>query len=908
MTRLDMFKNEPVDRKIANICFILNNSPQSRLQGEIAFNCMPNLNLNAVCRWSSGFVKSPGQKEAITAYLIPFMSHFPLRRFFALFALCVWFIPLLSATGSSETKSLDLARGPGKAHLYRHGEVPKAVIVFASGDGGWTDWENQMADWLADAGWWVAGLNCRAYAQSDYDADLLSEDFQILAKSLDAPPGTPVFYGGWSMGATQAVAAAGTSRPPELKGLLLMSCGARGRYGLRLKDELGISPSGEGTFGLNEFNDSLDGLRIAQFHGSADFISSTAWIRSLEQTTALYELPSYNHGFDGPDVSFRPHLLKGLGWLLGDDTLAPENFHRALPFGLSSLWPAAALAIGLAFVFIFSRKHAIRILVAAVLLIGLINLLEAMMPKSADVIDWMQQWLPLGVSEDSRLMLLLSGISLIGLARGLYRRKKVAWWLAVVLLSISAGLHLVRAFDWHHSMAASVLLIPLIRWRKEFIAKSDAPSLRLGLIAAPVAFVALVIFGTINIHELGESGKLPEPVDWSRSAMASFTATLGIAGSPEGSGSADLDRFLGRLRFAGIGCGTVALLLLLRPVLAKRASLSTDEERRKASEIIDRHGRDPSDPFTLLPDKRYFFHPSGEGFVAYASWREMAVALADPICPDDLRQEMIDRFVAFCRSQDWTPLFYGTGNEHRALYEQANLITFKVGEDARIPLADFSLAGGRFQNLRTARNKAKKEGLTFRWYDPSAAVDHGLEAQLHLLSDAWLNSKSGGEMTFDLGSFSLADIRKRGCAVVLMPDGKVECFATWISYGNGTGRTLDLMRGRGSPGGIMDFLILESIDHFKTEHVTEISLGSAPLANTEPDPSQLSREERRVKIIFDHFDRFYRYKSLFDFKRKYHPAWQGRYLAYPPGTLLARIALAVAAVHLPGGFRGLIKS
>ena len=86
------------------------------------------------------------------------------------------------------------------------------------------------------------------------------------------------------------------------------------------------------------------------------------------------------------------------------------------------------------------------------------------------------------------------------------------------------------------------------------------------------------------------------------------------------------------------------------------------------------------------------------------------------------------------------------------------------------------------------------------------------------------------------------------------------------------------------------------------------SLGNAPLANTEEDPSQLSREERRVKVIFDRFDRFYRYKALFAFKRKYHPAWQGRYLAYPPGTLLARIGLAVAAVHLPGGFRGLIKS
>ena len=833
----------------------------------------------------------------------------PLRLLLLVFCLLLGFSPSRLLADASETKELDLARGPGKVHLYKQPGTPKAIIVFGSGDGGWTDWEDTMALWLAGEGWWVAGLNFRAYAEKDYDEDLLAEDFQLLAKSLEAPPGTPVFYGGWSMGAAQAVAAAGTERHENLAGLLLFSCGSRGRYGLRLKDELGIAPTGEGTFGLGEFNDNLNGLRIAQFQGGADFISSTAWIRSLNQTSALYEMSGYNHGFDGPDPKFKPELSKGLRWLTGDDSAAPETSHRALPFGLSKLWPAAALAIGLTLIFIFSRKHAIRILVSAVMLIGLINLLEAMMPKSGDVIDWMQQWLPLGVSEDSRLMLLLSGISLIGLARGLGRRKKVAWWLAVVLLTISAGLHLVRAFDWHHSVAASVLLIPLIRWRKEFTALSDTPSVRLGLKTAPLLFFALVVYGTINIHELGEAGKLPEPIDWGRAAMASFTSTLGLPGNPQGSGSSDaLDHFLGRFRFAGIACGTIVLFLILRPVLVKRQKAATDEERTKAAELIAKHGRDPSDPFTLLEDKHYFFHSSGEGFVAYASWRDMAVALADPICPAEIRQELIDQFVAFCLKQSWTPLFYGTGNEHRTLYEQAGLITFKVGEDARIPLAEFSLAGGKFQNLRTARNKANKEGLTFRWYDPSQGVDHGLEAQLHLLSDAWLNSKSGGEMTFDLGAFSLADIRRRGCAVVLRPDGKVECFATWIPYGGGKGRTLDLMRGRGSPGGIMDFLILESMDHFKTDGVTEISLGSAPLANTETDPDQLSREERRVKLIFDKFDKFYRYKSLFDFKRKYHPAWQGRYLAYPPGTLLARIGLAIAAVHLPGGFRGLIQS
>lgn len=814
-----------------------------------------------------------------------------------------------------EIKALELAKWEGAAHIYRSSEKPVAIMVFASGDGGWTDWEDQTCQWLAQAGWWVAGLDCYNYARGhDYDGDLLSHDFGVFAQSLNAPPGTPLFYGGWSMGAVQAVAAtqgegSDAIRPKDLKGLLIISGDVRGRYGLRDSDTLGVTPRGDGTFALSDFNDSVKGLRIAQFEGGADILSNSTWIRTLPEKTALYELPGYDHGFGGPEESFHPHLLRSLGWLMGDDSLGPE-VHKPLPFGLSPLWPLAALTIVLALIFIFSPKHALRLLVAAVLLIGVINLTEAMWSKSPRVIDWMQQWLPLGMSEDSRLLLVLSGVSLLGLARGLQRRKRMAWWLATILLATSAVLHLARAFDWHHSLASVVLLIPLIRWRREFVALSDAPSVRMGLTATPLIFFTLIVYGTLAIFSFGKSGKLEDPLDLPQSAKVAFHAVLAMSGGPDTSSSPEVDRFVGHLRFASLCCGTAIVLLLLRPVLARRSFLGTKEDRARAGAIAGQFGVDPTDPFTLLPDKRYYFHesPLGDGYVAYVVWRDMAVALGDPVGPEPIRGELVDGFCQFCHRQDWTPLFYGTRADSRGLYEPAGLVTFKVGEDARIPIAEFNLQGGKFQNLRTARNKAKKESLSFRWYDEKSGIDHGLEAQLKLVSDGWLASKKGGEMSFDLGSFSISDIRERGCSVILQPDGKVECFSTWIPYAGGKGRTLDIMRGRSSVSGVMDFLILESIDHFKLDGATEISLGNAPLANTETDPALLSREERRVKVLFERFDRFYGYKSLFDFKRKYHPAWQGRYLAYPPGTMLARIGLAVAAVHLPGGFRGLLRS
>ena len=63
-----------------------------------------------------------------------------------------------------------------------------------------------------------------------------------------------------------------------------------------------------------------------------------------------------------------------------------------------------------------------------------------------------------------------------------------------------------------------------------------------------------------------------------------------------------------------------------------------------------------------------------------------------------------------------------------------------------------------------------------------------------------------------------------------------------------------------------------------------------------------------MKFLFDNFDRFYGYKRLFNFKNKYQPDWQGRYLAYRPRVSLAMVGLAIAGVHLPKGFMGLLRS
>ncbi|WP_009963762.1 phosphatidylglycerol lysyltransferase domain-containing protein [Verrucomicrobium spinosum] len=811
---------------------------------------------------------------------------------------------------------IKLAHTTTSARLYEPDERPPvAVMVFGSGDGGWSAWEDAVSHWLRDAGVYVIGLDLREYAAKDYTAELLGRDMATLAAEAASRGGgddsTPVIYAGWSMGAVQAVpAAAWKERPAALKGIIMLSADSRGRFGLRASDELGVTPTGPGTFSLGDFTPAMAGLRVAQFHGGADFMASTAWIQSLKTPHELYVIGGANHGFDGPADEFAEDLLRGVHWVLGDDSAAAPPPEGELPFGLSPLWPVAALAIGLSIFFLVSKKHSIAVLAWAVTLMGLVDLLEALFQKPPTVLAWMEQWVPLGVTEKSRLLLLLSGLALLSLARGLRRRKHLAWLLVLVLLSVSVVLHLSRAFDWHHALAAAVLLIPLVRWRQQFVARSDAPSVRIaGLVAFSLAF-GLMIYGTVGIRQYSESGKVGAALSWADCLHGAGAAVFMQKSELDHDGGREVRGFLATLRTGSLLSSMLVLALLLRPVLAKRHPEATDDERERMTKIIAEYGRDPMDNFALLPDKRCFFTKDGKGLVTYALWRKYAVALADPICPPEGRAAAVAEFRAFCRNQDWQPIFYCVHVSNRPLYEEEDFVTFKVGEDARLDVAEFKLEGGKFQNLRTARNKARKGGLTFQWYDGTPHTDHGLEAQLTLISQEWLAHKHGGEMTFDLGAFSIDSIRKHGVAIVRNPEGRIETFATWLPYHQGKGRCLDLMRGRAEARDVLDFLIVEAIDHFKAQGVQEVSLGNAPLANVNAGDGQAleCRKERAVQFLFDNFDKFYGYKSLFNFKKKYQPEWQGRYIAYPPGVGLAMAGLAIAGVHLPKGFMGLVRS
>ncbi len=229
----------------------------------------------------------------------------------------------------AHTITLSLRRGPFGTYHFAPTGAARGVILFGSGDGGWGYFENRVCSLLARQSIYVVGIDCNKYAETDYDAATLTEDFATITQDVltrTKNPDLPVIYGGWSMGAVQAVAAAGgQSSPRNLIGLILLSMDKRGRYGLRLPDKVGIEPAGNGTFGVAEFTARVANLRVVQLSGADDWMNNTDWITGLKSAHRLVVLKNSNHDFNGADETFERDLVDGANWVLETKSSAGDQ-------------------------------------------------------------------------------------------------------------------------------------------------------------------------------------------------------------------------------------------------------------------------------------------------------------------------------------------------------------------------------------------------------------------------------------------------------------------------------------------------------------------------------------------------------------------------------------------------------
>lgn len=223
---------------------------------------------------------------------------------------------------SGEMLPLTLAGGPFDVPFFCAEDPPKGIIILGTGDGGWSYWEENVANHLLKNGFAIGGWDCRKFADSrTYDHAQLCAGFEaaVAAVRLRCDPAAklPVWYGGWSTGADQSVAAATSDkRPANLVGLLLAAPGTRGRYGITSSDLLGITPKGPDTYALAEMATKLGGLHVSQFIAGIDPLDDEECMSGHTGPKLLLTLPGLMHDMGGAGPEFLKKVDEAIEWSL----------------------------------------------------------------------------------------------------------------------------------------------------------------------------------------------------------------------------------------------------------------------------------------------------------------------------------------------------------------------------------------------------------------------------------------------------------------------------------------------------------------------------------------------------------------------------------------------------------------
>ncbi|MBE9011353.1 bifunctional lysylphosphatidylglycerol flippase/synthetase MprF [Pseudanabaenaceae cyanobacterium LEGE 13415] len=540
------------------------------------------------------------------------------------------------------------------------------------------------------------------------------------------------------------------------------------------------------------------------------------------------------------------------------------------------------------------RRTRIGIWSAAILtgIMGFVNLWSAVTPSYPERTAWLKHFFPFSVRVGGHLFAALAGFILLTLAANLLRRKRVAWYLTVGLLIVSILSHLIKGFDVEESVFATVLLIQLFVLRKAYTAKSDRPSIAQGIRVLIAAIFFTLAYGTIGFYILdGYFNINGQPVNFS--FTESILQTLAMFFTADNAGLEPRRRYAEFFANSIYAVGAVtlayALFMLLRPVLLRDPATLSD--RQRAKQIIDQYGKTSLARLSLLPDKSYFFSPSGRSVVAYVAKSRAAIALGDPIGhPDDLNEAIVS-FQQFCNQNDWFPAFYEVLPENLPLYQSIGYRWAQIGEEAIIDLHTFNLKGKANQDFRTAINKLTKAGYRLQVYEPP--IDEGLINRLKPVSDEWLKSKQGSEKQFSIGWFDRDYLSGCHIAVVYNANGKIIAFSNLLSGYNRKEVTVDLMRhSNDAERGTMDFLFAMMIQHFQQAEYDSFNFSLSPLAGVGEAPNSL-RVEKGLHYFFEHLNQFYNFKGLHQFKEKFRPRWEPRYLIFPSFTVLPEIAVGL---------------
>ena len=228
----------------------------------------------------------------------------------------------------AQTTTRLVIRGQAQAlHLY--GPVDGEPVIVSSGDGGWVHLAPHVADVLSAKGYFVVGLDVKAYLESftsgttTLGAEQVPADYEMLAEFAGRPTAKKPTLIGVSEGAGLSVLAATAPRMKALvSGVIGLGLPDLNELGWRWRDSatyLTHRVPNEPVFSVAGIVGQLAPLPLGAIHSAEDEFVPLAQVqrvmRGAGEPKQLWIVRASDHRFSDNQPEFDRRLLEAMAWV-----------------------------------------------------------------------------------------------------------------------------------------------------------------------------------------------------------------------------------------------------------------------------------------------------------------------------------------------------------------------------------------------------------------------------------------------------------------------------------------------------------------------------------------------------------------------------------------------------------------
>ncbi|MFG2333737.1 phosphatidylglycerol lysyltransferase domain-containing protein [Streptomyces sp. NPDC048604] len=492
-----------------------------------------------------------------------------------------------------------------------------------------------------------------------------------------------------------------------------------------------------------------------------------------------------------------------------------------------------------------------------------------------------------------------SGVLTLFLAVTMRRRKRAAWILNLVLSGLFLVLFALAMFlpeirqhtqNWISLVLTAAFVVALLLGRTEFYAKGDRSNPLLATVVALVGLLVTSLFAaflvTVTNTAAGSSTFLER---WRYGVMRLITLAADDSRFPAISTPGWVDVTINVL-------STLLLFAVLFAAFRSRRAVDplTEDDERKLRALLDRHGdRDSLGYFALRREKSVVWSPSEKAAVAYRVVGGVSLASGDPIGDPEAWPGAIEPWLAEAREHGWIPAVMGASEEAGTIYARHGLDALELGDEALVDTAEFTLEGRAMRTVRQAYNRVKRAGYEVRVRRHEDIPDDEMTVLL-AKADDWRDGET--ERGFSMALGRLGDPADGRCVMLECTDekGELRALLSFVPWGP-KGLSLDLMRrDRDSDNGLMEFMVIELLQHAQEIGITQVSLNFAMFRSVFERGARLGAGPvlRMWRSLLSFFSRWWQIESLYRANAKYRPIWEPRFMLFEKSADLLRIGLA----------------